>query len=142
MPAKPKFSRILKVPDLIAAGVPVEVIPTYCCLADHANNKTVLYWPTMERLAAILNRSVRTIQRHLQLLKEKGLTSTSSIALSVASCGLSGCLGGRSPSREYTLRASISQRSSTLCASSLPSAMSLRTRCGETRKIRAAWSVV
>src|SRR5215208_1151877 len=68
--AKPKFTRIPKIPDLVAQGVPTEAIPTYCCLADHANNKTGLCWPKMETLAAILNRSVRTIQRHLHLLKE------------------------------------------------------------------------
>ena len=73
MPAKPKFTRIPKVPDLIAAGVPTEAIPTYCCLADHANNKTGLCWPKMETLARTLNRSVRTIQRHLHLLRELGL---------------------------------------------------------------------
>ena len=73
MAVKPRFTRIPKITELTQAGVPAEVIPTYCCLADHANNKTGLCWPTMERLAGILNRSVRTIQRHLQLLKEKGL---------------------------------------------------------------------
>jgi len=71
--AKPKFTRIPKIPDLVAQGVPTEAIPTYCCLADHANNKTGLCWPKMETLASILNRSVRTIQRHLHLLKELGL---------------------------------------------------------------------
>ncbi len=70
---KPKFTRIPKVTDLITAGVPAEVIPTYCCLADHANNKTGLCWPKMETIAATLNRSVRTIQRHLQRLKACGL---------------------------------------------------------------------
>jgi DNA-binding transcriptional ArsR family regulator len=68
-----KFTRIPKVQDLLLTGVPTEVIPTYCALADHANNKSGLCWPKMERLAAILNRSVRTIQRHLHLLREKGL---------------------------------------------------------------------
>ena len=68
-----KFTRIPKIPELIEQGVPTEVIPTYCALADHANNKTGLCWPKMETLAGILNRSVRTIQRHLHLLKEAGL---------------------------------------------------------------------
>jgi GntR family transcriptional regulator len=70
---KPKFTRIPKTTVLLTAGVPTEVIPTYCCLADHANNKTGLCWPKMETLAGILNRSARTIQRHLHLLKELGL---------------------------------------------------------------------
>ena len=68
-----KFTRIPKIPELIEQGVPTEVIPTYCALADHANNKTGLCWPKMETLAEILNRSVRTVQRHLHLLKEAGL---------------------------------------------------------------------
>jgi DNA-binding transcriptional ArsR family regulator len=70
---RPKFTRIPKVDTLIQSGVPAEVIPTYCALADHANNKTGLCWPKMETLAKILNRSVRTVQRHLHLLKEAGL---------------------------------------------------------------------
>ena len=73
MPAKPKFTRIPKVRDLIEAGVPAEAIPTYCALTDYANNKTGLCWPKMETLARTLGRSVRTIQRHLHLLKERGL---------------------------------------------------------------------
>jgi DNA-binding transcriptional ArsR family regulator len=68
-----RFTRIPKVHDLIMAGVPTEVIPTYCALADYSNNKTGLCWPRMETLAKRLSRSPRTIQRHLHLLKEKGL---------------------------------------------------------------------
>jgi DNA-binding transcriptional ArsR family regulator len=73
VPAKPKFTRIPKVRDLIEAGVPAEAIPTYCALTDYANNKTGLCWPKMETLAKTLGRSVRTVQRHLHLLKERGL---------------------------------------------------------------------
>jgi DNA-binding transcriptional ArsR family regulator len=73
VPKKPKFTRIPKTEDLIAAGVPAEAIPTYTCLADHANNRSGECWPSMGRLAQILDRSVRTIQRHLHLLKELGL---------------------------------------------------------------------
>ena len=73
MPRKPKFTRIPKVRDLMEAGVPTEVIPTYCALTDYANNKTGLCWPKMETLARILGLSVRTIQRHLHLLRERGL---------------------------------------------------------------------
>jgi DNA-binding transcriptional MocR family regulator len=71
--AKPKFTRIPKVSDLVLQGVPTEAIPTYCALADHANNKTGLCWPKMETLAETLNRSVRTIQRHLHLLQNCGM---------------------------------------------------------------------
>ena len=73
MAVKSRFTRIPKVSDLVLAGVPTEVIPTYCALADYSNNKTGLCWPRMETLARRLSRSPRTIQRHLHLLKEKGL---------------------------------------------------------------------
>ena len=73
MAVRSRFTRILKVSDLVLAGVPTEVIPTYCALADFSNNKTGLCWPRMETLAKRLSRSPRTIQRHLHLLKEKGL---------------------------------------------------------------------
>lgn len=52
MPAKPKFTRISKMRNLIEAGVPTEAIPTYCALTDYANNTntnnnttTGLCWP-------------------------------------------------------------------------------------------------
>jgi DNA-binding transcriptional ArsR family regulator len=73
VPAKPKFTRIPKVEELVGSGVPAEAIPTYCALTDYANNKTGLCWPKMETLAKTLSRSVRTIQRHLHLLRECGL---------------------------------------------------------------------
>lgn len=73
MAAKRKFTRIPKVQDLILAGVPTEVIPTYCALSDYTNNKTGICWPKMETLAATLGRSARTIQRHLHQLRELGL---------------------------------------------------------------------
>jgi hypothetical protein len=68
-----KFTRIPKVNDLVSAGCPAEVIPTYCALSDYTNNKSGLCWPKMETLAKTLNRSVRTIQRHVHLLAELGL---------------------------------------------------------------------
>jgi DNA-binding transcriptional MocR family regulator len=73
VPKATKFTRIPKVNDLINRGVPTEAIPTYCALSDYANNKTGLAWPKMETLAKTLGRSVRTIQRHIHLLKERGL---------------------------------------------------------------------
>jgi len=73
VPQKPRFTRIPKVEALVLTGVPTEAIPTYCALSDYANNKTGLCWPKMETLAKTLGRSVRTVQRHLHLLKELGL---------------------------------------------------------------------
>jgi predicted transcriptional regulator len=70
---KSKFTRIPKIGDLVYVGVSTEAIPTYCALADYANNKTGLCWPKMETLAKTLGRSVRTVQRHLHLLRELGL---------------------------------------------------------------------
>jgi hypothetical protein len=67
-----KFTRIPKVEHLIQSGVPVEAIPTYCALSDYSNNKSGLCWPKMMRLATTLNRSVRTIQRHVHLLAACG----------------------------------------------------------------------
>lgn len=73
MTVRSRFTRIPKISDFVLAGVPAQVIPTYCALADYTNNKTGLCWPRMETLARRLSRSPRTIQRHLLLLKEKGL---------------------------------------------------------------------
>jgi DNA-binding transcriptional MocR family regulator len=70
---KTKFTRIPKVPDLISCGIPAEVIPTYCALTDYSDNRTGECYPKMETLAKTLKRSVRTIQRHLHLLRERGL---------------------------------------------------------------------
>ncbi len=73
MTGRPRFTRIPKVHDMTKAGVPTEVIPTFAALSDYSNNKTGLCWPKMETLAGTLGRSVRTIQRHLGLLRELGL---------------------------------------------------------------------
>jgi DNA-binding transcriptional ArsR family regulator len=70
---KQTFTRIPKITDLRSCGVPTEAIPTYCAIADYSNNKTGLCWPKMETLAKTLGRSVRTVQRHLHVLKSKGL---------------------------------------------------------------------
>jgi predicted transcriptional regulator len=70
--AKQKFTRIPKTEELVAAGVPAYSISTLCALSDHANSKNGLCWPSMNRLARILGCSVRTVQRHLHLLKDQG----------------------------------------------------------------------
>ena len=73
MAGSARFTRIPKTEQLIATGVPIEVIPTYCALSDYANNKNGLCYPKMETLAKTLKRSVRTIQRHLHLLRQRGV---------------------------------------------------------------------
>ena len=72
MARQSRFTRIPKVAELLSAGVPVEVVPTYCALADYSANKSGLCYPKMETLASTLNRSVRTVQRHLHLLRKVG----------------------------------------------------------------------
>jgi DNA-binding transcriptional ArsR family regulator len=71
--AKQRFTRIPKIEELVGAGVPAYAIGTLCVLSDHANSKSGLCWPSMTRLARILGCSVRTVQRHLHLLKDQGL---------------------------------------------------------------------
>jgi len=71
--AKQKFTRIPKIEELVGAGVPAYAIGTLCALSDHANSKNGLCWPSMNRLARILGCSVRTVQRHLHLLKDQGI---------------------------------------------------------------------
>jgi predicted transcriptional regulator len=121
-----KFTRIPKTSELICAGVPTEVIPTYCALADYTNNKTGLCWPKMETLAKTLGRSVRTIQRHLHVLKSKGLVEFVErrrtrgryssylyrILHIVRTTGHGRHVEGRSLYRERTKRLSNSQKSS------------------------------
>jgi Helix-turn-helix domain len=68
-----RFTRIPKMQYFIKQGIPLEVIPTYCALSDYTNNRSGLCWPKMETLAQTLNRSVRTIQRHIHLLARLGL---------------------------------------------------------------------
>jgi DNA-binding transcriptional ArsR family regulator len=126
--AKQRFTRIPKTSELICAGVPTEVIPTYCALADYTNNKTGLCWPKMETLASTLGRSVRTVQRHLHVLKSKGLVEfverrrnrgryssylyrVVHIVSSAATTGHGRRVEGRSLYRERTKRLSNSQKS-------------------------------
>jgi DNA-binding transcriptional ArsR family regulator len=70
---KQKFTRMPKTEGIMEAGVPAYTIGTLCVLSDHANSKNGLCWPSMNRLARILGCSVRTVQRHLHVLKDKGL---------------------------------------------------------------------
>jgi predicted transcriptional regulator len=68
-----KFTRMPKTEELMEAGIPAYAIGTLCVLSDHANSKSGLCWPSMNRLARILGCSVRTVQRHLHVLKDQGL---------------------------------------------------------------------
>ncbi len=68
-----RFSRLPKVEYLRARGCTVELLPTLQVLADHAHNSSGICWPSMSRLAAILGRSTRTLQRHIHELVRLGL---------------------------------------------------------------------
>jgi predicted transcriptional regulator len=120
-----KFTRIPKVPDLISCGIPAEVIPTYCALTDYSNNRTGECYPKMETLAKTLKRSVRTIQRHLHLLRERGVIEFVErrrnrgrfssylyrVVHIVRTTGHGRRVGSRSLYRERTKRLSNSQKS-------------------------------
>ena len=73
MALRQKFTRMPKTEVLMEAEVPAYAIGTLCVLSDHANSRSGLCWPSMNRLARILGLSVRTVQRHLHLLKDQGL---------------------------------------------------------------------
>ena len=73
MALRQKFTRMPKTEVLMEAEVPAYAIGTLCVLSDHTNSKSGLCWPSMNRLARILGLSVRTVQRHLHLLKDQGL---------------------------------------------------------------------
>ncbi|PLS87757.1 MAG: hypothetical protein CYG60_00215 [Actinobacteria bacterium] len=73
MPKSTRFSRLPKVEYLRARGCTVELLPTLQVLSDHANNRSGVCWPSMRRLAGILGRSPRTIQRHVHELVRLGL---------------------------------------------------------------------
>ena len=73
MALRQQFTRMPKTEVLMEAEVPAYAIGTLCVLSDHANSKNGLCWPSMSRLARILGCSVRTVQRHLHLLKDQGI---------------------------------------------------------------------
>lgn len=67
------FTPVPKVRELRRLGLPAEMIPTYVAITDHANNKTGECYPMMQTVARILDRSLRTIQRHVAKMVELGL---------------------------------------------------------------------
>lgn len=66
------FTRIPKIEEFIKAGVYTQAIPTYCALADYANNKTGEAHPSIYTLAKKLGVTRRTIERHLAVLESAG----------------------------------------------------------------------
>ena len=125
MAVRQKFTRMPKTEGLMEAGVPAYAIGTLCALSDHANSKNGLCWPSMNRLARTLGCSVRTIQRHLHLLKDQGFivfverrrnrgrysSYLYRVVHIVRTTGHGRRVGGRSLYRERTKRLSNSQKS-------------------------------
>jgi len=71
-PRVERLPRLPRVPQGARAQLYPAVALGACALSDYANNKSGLCFPKMETLANTLKRSVRTIQRHLHLLKTLG----------------------------------------------------------------------
>jgi DNA-binding transcriptional ArsR family regulator len=71
--SKKKFTRIPKIADLVADGVPLRAVPTFLALADHANNKTGETFVSVARVAAVLRVCRRTVERHLGALEAAGV---------------------------------------------------------------------
>ena len=125
MAGSARFTKIPKVNELVSGGVPVYTLGTLCALSDHANSKNGLCWPSMNRLARILGCSVRTVQRHLHLLKDQGLIEFVErrrnrgryssylyrVVHIVRTTGHGRRVGGRSLYRERTKRLSNSPKS-------------------------------
>jgi DNA-binding transcriptional ArsR family regulator len=71
--SKKKFTRIPKIAELVADGVPLRAVPTYLALADHANNKTGETFVSVARVAAVLRVCRRTVERHIKALERAGV---------------------------------------------------------------------
>jgi DNA-binding transcriptional ArsR family regulator len=71
--SKAQFTRVPKMADLVAAGVPLRAVPTYLALADHANNRTGETFVSVSRVSEVLKVCRRTVERHLSALEAAGV---------------------------------------------------------------------
>ncbi len=71
--SKSQFTRVPKITELIAAGVPLRAVPTYLALADHANNRTGETFVSVVRVSEVLKVCRRTVERHLGALEAAGV---------------------------------------------------------------------
>jgi DNA-binding transcriptional ArsR family regulator len=71
--SKAQFTRVPKMADLVAAGVPLRAVPTYLALADHANNRTGETFVSVVRVSEVLRVCRRTVERHLGALEAAGV---------------------------------------------------------------------
>jgi DNA-binding transcriptional ArsR family regulator len=71
--SKTKFTRVPKIAELLADGVPLRAVPTYLALADHAHNKTGETFVSVARVSEVLKVCRRTVERHLGALEAAGV---------------------------------------------------------------------
>lgn len=71
--SKTKFTRVPKVVDLVAVGVPLSAVPTYLALSDHASNRTGETFVSVARIAVALKVCRRTVERHIWALEQAGV---------------------------------------------------------------------
>jgi DNA-binding transcriptional ArsR family regulator len=71
--SKRQFTRVPKIAELLADGVPLRAVPTYLALADHANNRSGETFVSVSRIAETLRVCRRTVERHLGALEATGV---------------------------------------------------------------------
>jgi DNA-binding transcriptional ArsR family regulator len=67
------FTRVPKIAELLADGVPLRAVPTYLALADHANNRSGETFVSVARIAETLRVCRRTVERHIGALEAAGV---------------------------------------------------------------------
>ncbi len=71
--SKRQFTRVPKIAELLADGVPLRAVPTYLALADHAHNRTGETFVSVSRVSEVLKVCRRTVERHLGALEAAGV---------------------------------------------------------------------
>jgi DNA-binding transcriptional ArsR family regulator len=71
--SRSQFTRVPKIAELLADGVPLRAVPTYLALADHANNRTGETFVSVARVSEVLKVCRRTVERHLVALEAAGV---------------------------------------------------------------------
>ncbi len=71
--SRSQFTRVPKIAELIAAGVPLRAVPTYLALADHAHNRTGETFVSVSRVSEVLKVCRRTVERHIGALEAAGV---------------------------------------------------------------------
>jgi DNA-binding transcriptional ArsR family regulator len=71
--SRSQFTRVPKIAELLADGVPLRAVPTYLALADHAHNRTGETFVSVVRVSEVLRVCRRTVERHLSALEAAGV---------------------------------------------------------------------